>query len=330
MDNASSGAGEMQVSLLRQSIQNGLHFLATRQCPSGAWEAVYALKKEFPNNLKPLTEVFSVAYILREIAPFAAQFYPAQEMLQRACDFLDEQRRVDGLWKFYRKGDMRLLPNDFDTTACTASALILAGRQPDLAPVIEKLHAHQHPDGGYWTYAMPPKAPPKNWMYPIYENVYPEYTLNAHILYFLVVSGQDYQTQANFLLEALYKHDYERPQFFYDSPLLFLYNLSKALEATPLWQPSLYTEIERQTREHFSHEAAPILEMALALGILKRCRSYEDSQAFIKKILQAQLEDGGWDLEYYFTSVTMVHGCREVVTAIVLNVLYTMINTETS
>lgn len=315
---------------LFQALQRGLNFLSQQQNEDGSWSIVYGSTPDL-TPAKPLTEVFTVAYIVREIAGWGGEFYAIYTMLDKAVSWLESQRRSDGLWKYYRKGDLRLLPNDFDTTSCTMAALLLAGRQVEVSGILQTMESYRHPDGGYWTYAMPPIAPSTNWIYPIHQNFYPEYIINAHILYFLVVAQADYQTQYEqykFVQRLFDEQAYERPQLFYDSPLLFLYNMAKALEKTVWWEIGLQKRVKQDVWHYFSKHS--LLNRVLVVGTLYRLKAswdIEDSQKMetaVNAILDEQGRDGGWEQDYYYITPISYHGCREVVTSLALNSLYTV------
>src|SRR5688572_6553259 len=108
---------------VRHSIEHGLEFLAKNQQSNGAWRIWVADNHYFSGQPRELVDVFTTAFILREIATIQDDTL-LPEIRQRASGFLLNERRKNGLWRFYKKGDLRLLPTDFDTTSTAATALL--------------------------------------------------------------------------------------------------------------------------------------------------------------------------------------------------------------
>lgn len=313
----------MYQKTIQNQINLGFDFLKRRQYAFGAWES-YASPKPDLSEHYLLTDLFTTAYITREIAEAVQDSHDPNHLVlfQNACNFLATERRDNGLWRFYKRGELRLLPTDFDTSSCTASALIAANYDIDLSSVYELLEAHRHPDGGYWVYAMPPVAPKKNWIYPIPKNCYPEYTVNTHIFVFLVMYQKDYQYALDFLLDALRNKTYETRQLFYDLPLVFLYNLVRGVAMTPEWD-TLRPELLTHTLRHVEPIMPNTLQNAWVLDLLCTFGLPEKQVApYAQAILQSQTEDGAWQGGYLHHNPILYFGSPEITTAFVIRALH--------
>lgn len=290
------------------AIERGLAYLETRQLEQGGWWVCVSGTPYFEKS-ELRHDVFTAAFILREIAELSPTW------IQPTLDFLNHHRRKDGLWGFYKRGDLHILPMDFDTSSCTGAALALAQPDIDLTAVQEQLNAYRAPQGGYWVYAMPEKAPP-GWVFPIMENVQNEHIINAHILVFQAITGIIPPEHLAYLLDILRDKRYEEKQLFYGSNLLFLYNIARAYayikQAPP---PELLDQA-------IAYAPGNALGRAYLLKILSVCQpDHPLIPTLTTQLIASQGRDGSWENAVFHRNPILYYGSPEITTAVVLQAL---------
>ncbi len=111
-------------SCLRQAVS----FLGTVQLPHGEFKTLIGTHDDLSGGVfdsSPFTTTF-VTYALQEVGQINVG-----GMLRKGLNFLEQQREIGGLWRFYSSKNYKhmRIPPDLDDTACASFALQQAGRR---------------------------------------------------------------------------------------------------------------------------------------------------------------------------------------------------------
>jgi len=134
-------------SCLRQAVT----FLESVQLPHGEFKTLIGTQDDLSDGVcdsSPFTTTF-VTYALQEVDQINVG-----GMLRKGLNFLQQQREIGGLWRFYSSKNYKHIrtPPDLDDTACASFALQQAGRRSHNEWAFRYL---QEDDGRFLTWFLP-------------------------------------------------------------------------------------------------------------------------------------------------------------------------------
>jgi 1,4-dihydroxy-2-naphthoate octaprenyltransferase len=134
-------------SCLRQAVS----FLGSVQLPHGEFKTLIGTHDDLSDGVfdsSPFTTTF-VTYALQEVDQINVG-----GMLRKGLNFLEQQREIGGLWRFYSSKNYKhtRIPPDLDDTACASFVLQQAGRRSHNEWAFRYL---QDDDGRFLTWFLP-------------------------------------------------------------------------------------------------------------------------------------------------------------------------------
>jgi hypothetical protein len=254
-----------------EALARGIAYLRQAQLPSGELPVLA--------SGKPDPAVFPTAVMAHSLS-FASA---ADDVRQRALDFLMAEMQPGGLWKHWPRDHEQsaFLPPDLDDTACASAALARAGR----LTVDNKntLLRNRNRRGLFRTWLISYRNPLALYAFFTRTSAKPfdvDAVVNANVLFYL----GDQPAVVDHLLRVL-REDRERHcDKWYDNPFVVWYFFARALaRASPEGAELIARKIA---------VAAPANALEHALAACARLALGRDADAAV--LLQTQLPSGAW------------------------------------
>lgn len=261
-------------------------------------------------NSQALRTVFETAIVAGLLQPFVEKKHVALT-LQRCRNFLQAEREVSGLWKYFGKGSV--IAPDVDATACCL--LVLPPDDADAA-TLQRILSNCDSDGFVLTWFLDRADEP-----PYRNSLDP--SVNANVFILLCQRGIESPAILKLLLDFLGSPQSKVSTTYYYSPFYFLYALSKV--KTHLSESVVSSIKQRVLDLCKSHKELGVLETAQACVTLAACGTPAVlREPLVRRILSTQQIDGGWPAEPLASGVNRVryyYGSRAVTSAFCLEAL---------
>lgn len=263
----------------RSAEQAALAWIQARQTPAGGYDVLVSADPKL-GGAAEVRCVFDTAIVARILQPWAGREDIAMT-LRRCQEFLRSERESSGLWRYFGRGSV--IAADVDDTACCLLAL-----PPDASEsaVIDRILANRDADGLVLTWFVDRAGGPP------YRNIL-DPAVNANVYMLLCQRGVNAPAILGFLREYLFQQQFINGTAYYLSPFYFLYAFSRVADHL---DPEVVKRIETEVLDLLAVQRDPgILETAQACSALASCGAPSTVLApLLKRILAAQLPDGGW------------------------------------
>lgn len=333
-------------TLVSQSLERGLQFLAARQMPSGQFPVEKTLvQSDGRAETSPDISLFATAHIAYALGKLPHA--PAREMLNRALQFFLDEMEGPGLWRHWGRDDannQRFIPADVDDIASISyllrqhgvgfpdnRAIVLANRnRAGLFYTWLILRLQPTLCGAWWRAVLSELNLPRLtlfWRYTEAARNDVDAVVNANVLLYL---GERDETRPAivWLREIMGQGREADCDKWYRDPFTFYYAVSRAFASGVKGLEFAGAAGLARIGESVGADGVigeNALHTALALNALCNFGLQPDfCAAAVKHLLRAQRADGGWDSFpfYYGGPKRLAHwGSAELTTGLCLEAL---------
>ena len=300
------------------AIQNGLDFIAASQTGPGGF-ITDCWRSDGVGQRTEVDAIFTAAQVLYSLS-FVRDSASARGTQQRAAGYLLAAQRSGGVWSYYGHGTNIEISPDVDDTSVSWAALQRAGATIPPA-ALNEVRSSRNERGLFNTWI----GDPAKWTNIDSRDIDTVVNLNALLLFGLAHEKID--NVCKFELEQVESDAFRRGTVYYSTPLMFAHAFSRAYREGEV--TCLETAVPKMrdavlAMQNKDGSWGNDLETAFgAVTLLNLSYKGEALERAIKRILDRQSTDGGWELApaYRGAVAPLNYGSRAVTTAVCIEAL---------
>jgi hypothetical protein len=300
------------------SLRKGFSFLSKSQLKSGE----FPMMRWEKNNRKDASyvkTVFATSFVLHSLK-YVRKFLDIDKISQKAIMFLFNETEND-LWRFYGKGSR--IHFDLDTSCCALASLKEYDIDLDYETIATKLLKYRNTQGIFNTWILDIDPPFKK----VDNNV--DWVVNANVLFFYSLLGWNLPEVEQYLIKVVENGIFKERSPYYDSPLCFIYCLTRAYadgnnSTLSPTIPKIRNYLLDIIRNNLLND--PLEKVLAIVGLLNCGVDSTTARYVIKHLLRDQRKDGKWLTSIFFTEgpyteYRVVYGSEALTTAIALEAI---------